>query len=190
MSASTTTRDPSAVREPSISRRHTKYRLRVSPSGIHRYGVFAEEFIPKGKKVIEYTGEKISRRETARRSEGPLNYLFTLDNYWTVDGAVGGSGAEYVNHSCDPNCYAWIFRGHILYMAARDIHAGEELTIDYRFDADVPPVRCACATSSCRGTINLKKERRPRKVAARKASKRTGVKQRRKSQGKKQPAAR
>ena len=30
--------------------------------------------------------------ETKRRAEGDLNYLFTLDDYWTLDGAVDGSG--------------------------------------------------------------------------------------------------
>ena len=161
-------RDPAAERPPGIDPRYTRYRLAVRPSGIHRYGVFAEEFIPKGRKVIEYTGERISRRETARRSNGSLNYLFTLDNYWTLDGAVGGSGAEYVNHSCDPNCYAWIFKGHILYMAGRDIQPGEELTIDYRFEPDVERVPCKCGAANCRGTINLKKER---KAPARRAKK-------------------
>lgn len=140
--------------------------MSIRPSEIHRWGVFAEEAIPKGRKIIEYTGERISRVETARRADGPLNYLFTLDNYWTLDGSVGGSGAQYINHSCDPNCYAWIFKGHILYMAARDIQAGEELTIDYRFEPDVPAVRCACGATQCRGTINLKRERRARRKGA------------------------
>lgn len=164
-------RDPAAERPPGIDPRYTRYRLAVRPSGIHRYGVFAEEFIPKGRKVIEYTGERISRRETARRSNGSLNYLFTLDNYWTLDGAVGGSGAEYVNHSCDPNCYAWIFKGHILYMAGRDIQPGEELTIDYRFEPDVERVPCKCGAANCRGTINLKKERKAPARRAKKAKK-------------------
>jgi SET domain-containing protein len=164
-------RDPAAGRTPGINPRYTRYRLAVRPSGIHRYGVFAEEFIPKGRKVIEYTGERISRRETARRSNGTLNYLFTLDNYWTLDGAVGGSGAEYVNHSCDPNCYAWIFKGHILYMAGRDIQPGEELTIDYRFEPDVERVPCKCGAANCRGTINLKKERKAPARRAKKAKK-------------------
>jgi SET domain-containing protein len=149
-----------AEETPAISRKHANFELSIRPSEIHRWGVFAEEDIPKGRKIIEYTGERISRAETARRADGPLNYLFTLDSYWTLDGSVGGSGAQYINHSCKPNCYAWIFRGHILYMAARDIRGGEELTIDYRFEPDVPAVRCACGTDLCRGTINLKREGR------------------------------
>ncbi len=153
----------STTQTPEISPRHTRFRLIVRPSPIHRWGVYAEEVIPKGRKVIEYTGERISRRETARRAGRTLNYLFTLDSYWTIDGGVGGSGAEFINHSCTPNCYAWIQKGHILYMAARDILPGEELTVDYRFDPDVPKVPCGCGSTGCRGTINLLKQPKRRK---------------------------
>lgn len=156
---------------PKINLKYSNYRMTVRPSPIHRWGVYSEEFIPKGRKVMEYTGEKISRKETLRRADKPLNYLFTLDSYWTIDGSVGGSGAQYMNHSCTPSVYAWIYRGHILYMAARDIQPGEELTIDYRFDPDVPAVKCDCGTPECRGTINLKKERKPRKTASGKGTK-------------------
>ncbi len=160
------------VQAPSINPKHTCFQLSVRPSEIHRWGVYAEEFIPKGRKVIEYTGERCNRRETAKRAGGKLNYMFTLDSYWALDGSVGGSGAEYINHCCDPNCYAWVFRGHILYMAARDIHPSEELTIDYHFEAEVAPVRCGCGSRNCRGTINLKPEPKKRKAAA-KTSKKT-----------------
>lgn len=147
---------PEGASVPSINPKATQFRLRLSYSPIHRWGIYAEELIPKGRKVIEYTGEKISRRETKRRfAERKENYLFTLNSYWTIDGAVGGSGAQYINHSCDPNCRAVIQRGHILYMAKRDIAPGEELTIDYRFDKDVERVECLCGTAACRGTINL-----------------------------------
>lgn len=135
--------------------RFARYKLEVRSSKIHRWGLYAAEFIPKRRKIIEYTGEKINRRETKRRADAPLNYIFTLNSYWCIDGSVGGSGAEYINHSCDPNCYAWIFKGHILYMSARDIRKGEELTIDYHFDKDVEKVICSCGTKICRGTINL-----------------------------------
>jgi SET domain-containing protein len=120
--------------------------------------VFATERIPANRKIIEYAGEKISRRETKRRAEGPLNYIFTLDNYWSIDGAVGGSGAEFINHCCEPNVDARIVKGHILYMSNRVIEPGEELTVDYRFDADVESVPCGCGAAHCRGTINVKRQ--------------------------------
>ena len=140
---------------PRIDSRHSNFRLRVAPSPIHRWGVYAGERIPAGRKVVEYTGERVSRRETKRRASGALNYLFTLDKYWCVDGSVGGSGAEYINHCCEPNLWAWIFKGHILYMSLREIRKGEELTIDYNFSKDVDTVRCRCGAKNCRGTINI-----------------------------------
>ena len=147
------TADPGEV--PQVDERVACFKLRVAPSTIHRWGLFAGERIPARRKIIEYTGERISRKETKRRAEGPLNYLFTLNSYWCIDGSVGGSGAEYINHCCEPNCYAWIFKEHILYMSARVIEPGEELTIDYHFDKDVERVPCQCGAAKCRGTINL-----------------------------------
>jgi SET domain-containing protein len=129
--------------------------MMLHESPIHRYGVYAAEAIPARRKVIEYTGERISRVEARRRGLGPQTYLFTLDSYWTVDGAVGGSGAEYINHSCDPNLRASIVRGHILYISRRKIAAGEELTVDYHFSRKIEDVPCLCGASKCRGTINL-----------------------------------
>ncbi|MGA8596616.1 MAG: SET domain-containing protein-lysine N-methyltransferase [Bryobacteraceae bacterium] len=141
---------------PKINPQHTNYKLRVGRSKIHRWGVYAAEPVPAHHKVIEYTGERISRRETKKRSERELNYLFTLDSYWTIDGSVDGSGAQYINHCCEPNLVARIVRGHILYIAGRDIRQGEELTVDYHFGAEVEKVPCACGSLRCRGTINVK----------------------------------
>lgn len=144
------------AQKPNIDQRHACFRLRVGPSKIHRWGVYAAESIPANRKVIEYTGERISRRETKKRGERSLNYIFTLDSYWSIDGSVGGSGAEFINHCCDPNIFSRIVRGHILYYSARPIRKGEELTVDYRFDKHVEKVPCACGSPHCRGTINLK----------------------------------
>jgi SET domain-containing protein len=141
---------------PTIDPKYACFRLRVAASAIHRWGVYAEEPIPSGKKIIEYTGERINRRETKKRSDGQLHYMFTLDNYWTIDGSVGGSGAQYINHCCDPNIYAWVTQGHILYMGKRPIAKGEELTIDYHFAKNVEKVPCKCGAKNCRGTINVK----------------------------------
>ena len=144
------------VRSPAIDPRYSRFELVIRESRIHRRGVYTQECIPARQKVIEYTGERISRRETKRRGGGSLTYLFTLDGYWNIDGAVGGSGAEIINHSCDPNLYAWILRGHILYMSRRLILPGEELTVDYCFPRDVVRVPCRCGARTCRGTINVK----------------------------------
>jgi uncharacterized protein len=148
---------PSAlVKVPTIDSRHTCFRLEIRRSRIHRYGVYALEPIPARRKVIEYTGELISRRETKRRGDGKYTYLFGLNEYWTIDGAVGGSGAEIINHSCDANLRAMIFKGHILYMSRRRIKPGEELTVDYRFSDKIDRVRCRCGSPRCRGEINIK----------------------------------
>jgi len=146
--------------KPSINQRYAAFKLRVDASKIHRWGIFAEEFIPKGRKVVEYTGEKISRRETKRRAEERAQiYLFTLNNYWTIDGAVGGSGAEIINHSCEPNCELALVDPEepggiptIELLTLRTISVGEELTIDYAW-VDETPMKCLCATPSCRGWI-------------------------------------
>ncbi len=144
-----------SVKAPVIDPRYACFKLAIRESRIHHRGVYALERIPAGRKVIEYTGERISRRETARRGTGNLTYLFTLDNYWTLDGAFGGSGAEIINHSCDPNLYTWICRGHILYMSKRAIKPGEELTVDYLFSDKIQRVKCKCGAKTCRGTINF-----------------------------------
>lgn len=146
------------AQEPSINSEYCSFKLRVGRSRIHRWGVYAAEDIPKNRKVIEYTGERISRRETKRRAnESQMIYLFTLDKYWTIDGSVGGSGAEFINHSCEPNLVSRVVKGHILYLSLRSIRKGEELTIDYHFSPDVERVPCGCGSANCRGTINLKK---------------------------------
>jgi SET domain-containing protein len=142
-----------------IDPRYCCFKLAIRESRIHHRGVYALEPIPPNRKVIEYTGERISRRESRRRSEGPHTYVFTLDDYWSLDGAVGGSGAEIINHSCDPNLRAWNFRKHILYMSKRLIRQGEELTVDYRFDHDAERVPCLCKSRQCRGSINLKSKK-------------------------------
>jgi SET domain-containing protein len=41
-------------------------------------------------------------------------------------------------------------------MSRRVIERGEELTVDYHFEADAETVPCSCGSKKCRGTINLK----------------------------------
>ena len=144
------------VRSASIDARFTPYKLSIRQSSIHRWGVFAEELIIAGRKVIEYTGERLNRLQAKRRDHPQFTYLFAVDTYWTLDGAVGGSGAEIINHSCEPNLVSRVFKGHVIYMSLRVIEPGEELTVDYSFPKAAGRMECACGTPSCRGTMNLK----------------------------------
>ncbi len=144
------------IAAPAIDPRYTPFRLVIRRSKIHKRGVYAAEFIPERRKVIEYTGERVNRREAKRRGDNSLTYLFTLDDYWTIDGAVGGSGAEIINHSCEPNLRSSIHKGHILYWSKRDIERGEELTVDYLFSKKIDKIPCCCGAKACRGTINVK----------------------------------
>jgi len=141
------------VRRPRINPKYARYKLAIRKSKIHRFGVYAEERIPANRKVIEYTGERLNRRETKKRGEGEYTYLFTLNKYWTLDGAFGGSGAEIINHSCEPNVVARIMKGHIIYMSLRVIKPGEELTVDYNFEYVGDRTSCACGSPSCRSVM-------------------------------------
>jgi hypothetical protein len=81
-----------------------------------------------------------------------------------VDGAVHGSAARFINHSCDPNCESVIEDGRIWIYALKAIPVGAELTYDYRFILDerhTPEAKrrypCHCGAAACRGTILAKK---------------------------------
>jgi SET domain-containing protein len=127
--------------------------LQHGPSTIHRWGLFAGEPIPARRRVIEYTGQKIDQHEVWRRSFRRHLYVFWLNERWAIDGAVGGSGAEFINHSCDPNLTACVTRGRIYLTSRRRIAAGEELTLDYHLDEEDGAVRCSCGSPKCTGTI-------------------------------------
>ena len=159
------------VQRPRINPKYAGYKLAIRKSKIHRFGVYAEERIPANRKVIEYTGERLNRRETKKRGEGEYTYLFTLNKYWTLDGAFGGSGAEIINHSCEPNVVARIMKGHIIYMSLRVIKPGEELTVDYNFEYVGDRTSCACGSPSCRSVMERMTPELERVLAKRKAPK-------------------
>ena len=139
---------------PRIDPRHSVFSLRAAPSPVHRWGVFAVEPIPAGRKVIEYTGEWVRQIEWRRYADREILYLFEYDDEWMVDGATGGSGAEYINHNCDPNLAVRKLKRHLLFFSRRAIAAGEELSLDYRLAPDAQRIPCRCGSPRCRGTLN------------------------------------
>jgi SET domain-containing protein len=167
----TSTRRPRKVPEnPKLGRVNEWFELRHSP--IQGVGAFAIRDIPKGTRIIEYVGEKISNAEADRRYDDEKmsrhhTFLFILNKKQVIDANYGGNASMYINHSCDPNCETFIPRGHIWIDAVRDIAAGEELTYDYMYDMDKSYsdedlfglYGCRCGAEKCRKTIVYTKRR-------------------------------
>ena len=137
--------------------------LRRSP--IHGLGAFALQDIPKGTRIIEYVGEKISNAEAARRYDDEKmkshhTFLFILNSRQCLDAAYEGNESRFINHSCDPNAEAFIPRGRIWIEAIKNIPRGAEIAYDYAFEddpkytlEDYRRYACHCGAKNCRGTI-------------------------------------
>jgi SET domain-containing protein len=122
-------------------------RIRKRRSKLHGWGVFALESIPKNKRIIAYTGERIPHKESVKRegryiAKGNI-WCFRLNSRWVIDASVGGNDARFINHACKPNCYTQIIDGIIWVRAARTIEPGEELTYNYYTDGE-GEIQCLC----------------------------------------------
>ena len=145
------------------NRGQSKY-CEVRGSAIHGRGVYATGFIPKETKIIEYVGELVDKEESGRRGISQHDksretgdaavYIFTLSRNYDIDGNVPWNTARLINHSCRPNCEAWIEGRKIFIHSLCDIDAGDELTFDYGFDVDCYEDHpCLCGKEGCVGYI-------------------------------------
>ncbi len=120
----------------------------VVRSATHGRGVFTEEPIPAGARIIRFSGPFLRYEQTSASTYalqiGPDLYI----------GASGGLD-DYVNHSCEPNAGLRIDGTTVDLHAVRDIEAGEEIFFDYSttLDEDDFTMSCKCGAPSCRGTI-------------------------------------
>lgn len=145
----------SGLKSREINPKATRYRLRVARSSLHRYGVFALEDIPRARRVIEYTGKRLLYGDAARICPPNDTYIATMNSNWCVDGRSGGSGAQFINHSCQPNLI-WRCVGSRLHLfSLRRIRAGEELTVSYRYAIRIQRIPCHCGARGCRGTLRV-----------------------------------
>jgi uncharacterized protein len=146
----------------------------VKSSSLHGAGVYTTKAIPKGTRVLEYTGPRLTRKETdGMYSDNEVTYLFTMDDNETV---IDGFGmAAFVNHSCDPNCESDQIDDRIYIISLRDLAAGEELLYDYCLWDGEPDDKapCYCGGPNCRGTMYSEEEiERQRKLVERQKKKR------------------
>lgn len=148
----------------------------VRKSKVHGKGVFALQHIPKGTRLIEYLGERVSHKEADRRyadkdERDNHTFLFTVNARVVIDAGVDGNDARFFNHSCDPNCESVIEDGRVWIETVRDIAPGDEMTYDYqivREETDPPNIdeifACRCGAPHCRGTM-LSPPKKKRKAA-------------------------
>lgn len=126
-----------------MKKNELQLKVKKSASGL---GLFALEPIPKGMRIIEYKGEKITIEEANRRRG---MYLFTLNSRWIIDGRDRRNTARYINHACGSaaNCEVEITNGRIWINAKKKIREGEELCYDYgkeMYEAYIKPHGCKC----------------------------------------------
>jgi len=133
------------------------YRVRRSKTGL---GLFATKSIPKGKRIIEYTGPRVANEEVEK---GNGKYFFSVNKRWSIDGSGRDNVARYINHSCRPNAEAIISRGHIWIWSRKNIRPGDEIVYDYGaeyFDGIIKDIGCRC--EKCASADHRRKGRRRR----------------------------
>ncbi len=114
-------------------------RSRRKPSDRHGLGIFAEEFIPEGAATWRFTpgfDQTFHPSEIQRVPEPVRDQFLTYAYLDTNTGlfVLCADDARFMNHAADPNTVPDYDADPIfgVYVAARDIEPGEELTCDYR----------------------------------------------------------
>ena len=131
----------------------TTPRLLIRSSSIHAAGCYTLDAIPRGQRVLEYDGARITKELADERyADRPVTYLFGFGDKGDV---IDGFGtAMFLNHSCDPNCRTEEHKGRVYIRAIRDIAANEELVYEYNlYDSDDDTADCYCKAPQCRGTM-------------------------------------
>lgn len=146
--------------------------VKVRNSKIHGRGVFAACDIPKGTRIIEYCGKRLTHPEADAIYGGSVEtghtFLFTLNDEYVIDANQRGNAARWINHGCAPNCESVCEeddsgrpeRERVFIDAIRDIKAGDELLYRYFVTLEQKHTKrlqrlwqCLCGAKRCTGTM-------------------------------------
>lgn len=119
-------------------------KTKIGLSNVHGMGLFADEFIPKGTPIWEFTEGfdlRCQEQDLTRLSEATQEQFLNYCYHSSVDGSyiLCFDDARFFNHSHTPNVKSIDSPKHTegMDIALRDIQPGEELTCDCReFDID------------------------------------------------------
>jgi hypothetical protein len=120
----------------------------VKDADLKGQGVFVLRDFAVGEFIFRRRYGRIVRNdELETLSADDQRHLCELD--WERSAVLLPPGC-YLNHACDPNA----MRKGVKVFAWKPIHAGEEITIDYRLNAFTgEQSNCACGSANCQGSI-------------------------------------
>ena len=129
-------------------------KIRVSDATLAGRGVVAVEKIARDEIVAIKAGHVITRAELAEATAAAGDMALQIDDDFYLAPRQPEdveNMSVFINHSCDPNVG---FRGQVVYVAMRDIAAGEELCHDYAMErSDDYALDCHCGSRLCRGKV-------------------------------------
>jgi hypothetical protein len=122
------------------------------PTATKGIGVFALDAIPAGTTVAGFGGRVVDGDELEGLGQAVRIHALQIDDDLFLASTPPFDPADYVNHSCDPNCG---IVGSVLLVTMRDVEAGEELCFDYAMtdSDDYDMFDCTCGTQRCRGVV-------------------------------------
>ena len=123
-------------------------------------GVFAVEPIAAGTTVAAFGGFVVDGAELRNLGEGVRHHAIQIDDDLFLASVPPFDAADYVNHSCDPNCG---IVGDVLMVTKRAVAAGEELCFDYAMSDsdDYDEFTCRCGAAQCREVVRGTDWKRP-----------------------------
>lgn len=127
-------------------------KARPSHVGSSGRGSVAVEFIAAGEVVGAFGGRALTRDEFDLLPVAQQARSIQIEDDIYLAGASDPEPADFVNHSCEPNCG---MSGATVVVALRDIAPGEHLTYDYAMSdgSDYDEFECLCGTPACRGKV-------------------------------------
>jgi hypothetical protein len=108
--------------------------------------------IRSGELVAAFGGRCVHRDEFDLLPLDQQSRSIQIDEDLFLASAPEPEPADFVNHSCEPNCS---LRGSATLIAARDIAVGEQLTYDFATMAgsSFHEFECRCSSAACRGKV-------------------------------------
>ncbi len=123
-------------------------------------GVFAGRHISSGTVIGDYLGRVLSIADYDPDLEQGM-YLMAFGDSMFIYPDMTEPGIYLINHSCRPNSWMYIYRGHTLFFALRDIFPGEEITISYLLSPQDESCMnecahsCSCGSEFCHGSMHM-----------------------------------